>query len=166
MSVKEINKFPGYGIDQNGQVWSRRKRKPIQDDKGVIIGQTTVLIDAWTPLSQKHTLQGYAYVSLCRDSKVFTRRPHRLVAEAFIPNPFSLPFVLHKNGVRLDNRAENLRWGTGRENAKDRMIHNKHLLSDWKVNKIKELILSGDITIRGAAEIHKIQTWRIEEMLK
>lgn len=42
---------------------------------------------------------------------------HVLVAEAFIPNPDNRPFVDHLNTIRDDNRAENLRWVTSKENA-------------------------------------------------
>lgn len=52
-------------------------------------------------------------------------RRHRLVAEAFIPNPDNLPFVLHINDNPLDNRVENLRWGTAQDNANDRKNHNR-----------------------------------------
>ena len=61
-------------------------------------------------LRPNKTYRGYYIVHLSRQGSHAQPSIHRLVAEAFLPNPKHLPQVNHKNGVPTDNRAENLEW--------------------------------------------------------
>lgn len=69
---------------------------------------------------------GYLFVNLKRGNTGKLSRVHRLVAEAFIPNPHELPQVLHWDDDRSNNRVENLRWGTDRENKADRLRNGRN----------------------------------------
>ena len=55
---------------------------------------------------------GYYRVILSKNSKPKMFLVHRLVAQAFIPNPNNLPEINHKNEIKTDNRVENLEWCT------------------------------------------------------
>lgn len=59
---------------------------------------------------------GYLAVSLSKDGKRRFRLLHRLVAEAFIPNPDGKPQVNHKDRVKTNNCIDNLEWVTCEEN--------------------------------------------------
>jgi hypothetical protein len=58
--------------------------------------------------------QGYKLVRLSKPRKI--ERVHRIVAEAFIPNPKCLPFINHIDFDRSNNASVNLEWCTQREN--------------------------------------------------
>lgn len=63
------------------------------------------------------TYKGYLRLRLTKDGKSKQFQIHRLVAEAFIPNPENKPYIDHINTDRTDNRVENLRWVTNKENC-------------------------------------------------
>lgn len=65
---------------------------------------------------------GYLRVSLSKNNKGKTFKVHRLVAEAFIPNPENKPTVDHINTIRTDNRVSNLRWFTKKEQITENVI--------------------------------------------
>ena len=61
---------------------------------------------------------GYLIVTLCREGKPKKKKVHRLVAQAFIPNPENKETVNHINGDKNNNTAMNLEWNTSTENLK------------------------------------------------
>jgi len=59
---------------------------------------------------------GYKQIVLRKNKKSYTRKIHRLVAIAFIPNPENKPVVNHIDEDKTNNQAENLEWMTIKEN--------------------------------------------------
>lgn len=60
--------------------------------------------------------KGYLITNLSKNNKVKQHYLHRLVADAFIPNPNDLPCIDHINTVKDDNKVENLKWCSCKEN--------------------------------------------------
>lgn len=87
---------------------------------------------------------GYFKCSLKKDGQRFDFRVHRLVAEAFLENKENKKIINHINGIKTDNRVENLEWCTESENTahavKNRLIKTK--LTDNQVLEIFKSKLS------------------------
>lgn len=105
-------------------------------------------------LSPYHEEGRYSVVNPCVKNKSRTRYVHILVAKAFIPNPDNKPTVNHKNGIKTDNRADNLEWATQSENNQHAydtglahspkgMSHGFAKLTDADIPVIRALLASG-----------------------
>lgn len=66
---------------------------------------------------KEHLVNGYNCPMLQKNGVKKFEKVHRLVAKAFIPNPYNLPVVNHKDGNRSNNAVENLEWCTYSENS-------------------------------------------------
>jgi len=73
---------------------------------------------------------GYMRCTIWDNNIPITISQHRILSEMFIPNPFNKLQVNHINGIKHDNRLENLEWVTQSENAK-----HSFLIGLQKVNK-------------------------------
>lgn len=101
---KDINGFEGlYQVSNLGRVKSMARK--------VVFGYDSEYQTSEKILSP-HTARGYKQVMLSQNGIRYYRQIHRLVAEAFIPNPNNYPIINHKNEIRDDNRVENLEWCT------------------------------------------------------
>lgn len=101
--------------------------------------------------------QGYCHVTIYINKKAKRMRVHRLVAEAFIPNPDNKPYVNHKDGIRSNNKIENLEWMTPSENTQHAVDTGLFLptreksviqydLNGKKLNEFKSTMEAGRLT--------------------
>lgn len=96
LKMRDIKGYEGlYAITVNGKVWSYHRKKYLNTS---YVG-------------------GYEKVVLCKNSNVKTYYIHRLVAEAYIPNPDNKAHINHKDENKQNNFVGNLEWTTAKENC-------------------------------------------------
>ena len=97
---------------------------------------------------------GYPAVEFCKNGKQKKYSVHRLVAEAFIPKIEGKNLINHKNGIKTDNRVENLEWCTSQENIRHAFDsglkvgvngerHGQSKLTVTQVHELRSMIESG-----------------------
>lgn len=96
-----------YEVDQFGRVFGVDRMVSVNDN-----GRVYDKPIAGKQMKQTMHDKGYKIVSLTKDGKTKLCFVHRIVAEAFIPNPDDLPMVNHKDEDKTNNFLENLEWCT------------------------------------------------------
>ena len=109
---KPVKGYEGYyEVDQFGRVYGCERHIPVDDN-----GRLYVKPVFGKQMKQALHTKGYKIVSLTRDGRTKTAFVHRLVAEAFLPNPDALPYVNHKDEDKTNNFMDNLEWCTQKYN--------------------------------------------------
>jgi hypothetical protein len=118
-----------YDIYRDGRVWSRKSNRF---------------------LNCSVNKDGYRQFRLYGTTKR-VEHCHRIMGKAFIPNPDNLPFVDHINGVRNDNRIDNLRWSGYDGNSRNHCMHNSNTTGEECIIKCKKI-----------RQYHDTYYWRIQ----
>lgn len=120
-AYEALMKFYPFGLeDLDGEIWH-----DILNYEGLYqistFGRVKSFNGRWGEvkiLKPKITRRGYLAAGLHKDGAVKFFLVHRLVAQAFVPNPNDLPEVDHVYGMKFDNSVWNLRWATSAENTR------------------------------------------------
>lgn len=163
---KDIKDFENlYQVSSLGRVKSLQKE--VMNYMGLGIRKEKVL-------KPRINNSGYEYINLrkFKDPKSFM--VHRLVAIAFVENPQNKPQVNHINGIKSDNRLENLEWCTASENVKHSYIKlNRQCFRREKLNKEEVLEIRKMLKLKGnnitnlslKLNISRTTIWKISKNL-
>ncbi len=151
VQFREIKGYPEYHAGNDGS-----------------IGRGSKILKPWHNNNRQ-----YLMVSLCNQGFVRKFLVHRLIAEAFHgPCPPGMQ-CRHLDGDRLNNRPENLAWGTSRQNQADSRVHGTRVLGERhpqarltenKVRKIRRLKGTG-MTIQAIADRFGVNRATIHDVL-
>lgn len=144
---KIVSGYPAYRVGNDGTAWSRRQKT----------GNRWIDSESWWPLEGSVHHDGYRYITLYRDGTARSRKIAALVCEAFHgPRPEKME-ACHDNGIRTDDHADNLYWGTRRENAADRQRHGRTANGERNgFSKLTDSQVAEIIALRGKMSQEKI----------
>lgn len=116
--------------------------------------------------------KGYKQIRLSKEKTRKSYLVHRLVAQEFIPNPYNLPEINHKDECKYNNVVENLEWCTSKYNANygtkiKRASNNNSGAKNYKSRKIK-CVTTGEVfdTMTEASKKYNVQTAHLTDCCK
>ena len=153
--MKELWKaIPGYeGLYEVSNKGRVKSVKRLVKDKNGTVKPVHEKELTWhkSKVTARHPVQRY-HVELWKDNKRKAVRVHRLVAQAFIPNPEGKPQINHKDGNPANNLVTNLEWATSSENNKHAYDNKLTRAANGKAIKGTNLITGQIIEFNNAGE--------------
>lgn len=142
-NIKHIAGFEGkYSITNDGRVYSHSR---IEERDGRAGPVSYLVKGRW----MKQQLRG-GYLRVCLSGCHYS--VHRLVAEAFIPNPESRDYINHIDGNKSNNLTSNLEWCTAKENSQHKFATGLHVPLKGERHNLAKLTESEVMDIRGSDE--------------
>ena len=141
--MKDIRGFEGeYAVSDDGKVWSHKTKSLLSLRGSGVPGKA-------------RRKRGYQTVALWKQGRGYVYLyVHRLVAEAFVPNPNGYKVVNHKDGNKSNNWADNLEWCTTKQNLRHAFLNglttrgarnSQTVLKEDEVRTIKRLLKEGKL---------------------